>query len=338
MRNNIFILLAILIGCVSCDKNPYHRDVSDIQVEFQTIPFHTEVQRVGMDKDEEGFRVLQEKYGDFFKTYVADMGRLTEIPENRTELNILHTFIINKWIQELYRQSDSALQVNQKSIDEKMTNALKYFKYYFPEKNIPEFYTFITGVNYSMAIDSNIIAIGIDKYLGANNDFYNSMTIESYIKRNMIPEKIPADAMRALAESEFPNGFEEDYLLATMIQCGRYQYFVKCMLPDEPDTLLWGFTQQQLDFCERSEGEFWKYLISTENILFSSDYMTQKRFIDDGPFTVVFTKESPARVGQWIGFKIVESFMKNNPEITLRDLFSIQSSKEIMSKAKYNPK
>ena len=338
MKNNLFILLAILIGCVSCDKNPYHRDVSDIQVEFKTVPFHTEVQKVGMDNDEEGFRVLQEKYGDFLKTYIADVGRMTGVPENRTELNTLHTFIINKWIQELYHLSDSALQVNQKSMDEEMTNALKYFKYYFPEKVIPEFYTFITGVNYSMAIDSNIIAIGIDKYLGKDNDFYNSMTIESYIKRNMVPEKIPADAMRALAESEFPDGFEEDYLLATMIQCGRYQYFVKCMLPDEPDTLLWGFTQKQLEFCEKSEGEFWKYLISTENMLFSSDYMMQKRFIDDGPFTIVFTKESPARVGQWIGFKIVESFMKNNPDVSLSDLFAIKSSKEIMSKAKYNPK
>ncbi|MBP5582811.1 MAG: hypothetical protein J6X43_02505, partial [Bacteroidales bacterium] len=276
--------------------------------------------------------------GDFLKTYIADVGRMIGVPENRTELNTLHTFIINKWIQELYQLSDSALQVNQKSMDKEMTNALKYFKYYFPEKEIPEFYTFITGVNYSMAIDSNIIAIGIDKYLGKDNDFYNSMTIESYIKRNMVPEKIPADAMRALAESEFPDGFEEDYLLATMIQCGRYQYFVKCMLPDEPDTLLWGFTQKQLEFCEKSEGEFWKYLISTENMLFSSDYMMQKRFIDDGPFTIVFTKESPARVGQWIGFKIVESFMKNNPDVSLSDLFAIRSSKEIMSKAKYNPK
>ncbi|MBP5583457.1 MAG: hypothetical protein J6X43_05840, partial [Bacteroidales bacterium] len=64
MKNNLFILLAILIGCVSCDKNPYHRDVSDIQVEFKTVPFHTEVQKVGMDNDEEGFLVLQEKYGD----------------------------------------------------------------------------------------------------------------------------------------------------------------------------------------------------------------------------------------------------------------------------------
>lgn len=337
-KNFIYILVALALSCASCDKNPYHRNVSNIQVEFQTIPFHTDVEKVGMQKDEDGFRELQKKYGAFLDTYITDVGRLTGIPENRTELNTLHTFIINKWIQELYRLSDSTLQQNKPMLDKKITNALKYFKYYFPEKNIPEFYTFITGVNYSMAIDSNIIAIGIDKYLGSNNDFYNSMTIESYIKRNMNPEKIPADLMRALAESEFPNGFDEDYLLAIMLQHGRYQYFMKCMLPDEPDTLLWGFTAKQLDFCEKSEGEFWKYLISTDNLLFTTDYMTQKRFVEDGPFTAVFTKESPARVGQWIGFKIVESYMKNNPKATLEDLFSIRSSKEIMSKARYNPK
>ena len=66
--------------------------------------------------------------------------------------------------------------------------------------------------------------------------------------------------------------------------------------------------------------------------------MTQKRFVEDGPFTIVFTKDSPARVGQWIGFKIVESYMQNNPQTTLEELFSIRSSKEIMSKARYNPK
>ncbi|MBQ3677799.1 MAG: hypothetical protein II926_10630 [Bacteroidales bacterium] len=337
-KHFLYILVALALGCTSCDKNPYHKNVSNIQVEFQTIPFHSDVENVGMQNDENGFRELQEKYGAFLDTYITDVGRLTEIPENRTKLNILHTFIINKWIQELYHLSDSALQKNQPMLDKKITNALKYFKYYFPERNIPQFYTFITGVNYSMAIDSNVIAIGIDKYLGAKCDFYNSMSIESYIRRNMVPEKIPADLMRALAESEFPNAFDEDYLLATMIQHGRYQYFMKCMLPDEPDTLLWGFTAKQLDFCEKSEGEFWKYLISTENLLFSSDYMTQKRFVEDGPFTIVFTKDSPARVGQWIGFKIVESYMQNNPQTTLEELFSIRSSKEIMSKARYNPK
>jgi len=93
-----------------------------------------------------------------------------------------------------------------------------------------------------------------------------------------------------------------------------------------------------MEFCEKSEGEFWKYLISTDNLLFSTDYMVQKRFVDDGPFTSVFTKDSPARVGQWIGFKIIESFMQNNPDVTLEKLFSIKSSKEIINKSRYNPK
>lgn len=333
-----FIIFVSFFLIIACDKNPYHRDVSDIQVDFQTIPFHSDVRSVGMNKDSIGFRELQAKYGAFLQTYIADVGRTMQIPGTRSELEILHTFVINKWIQELYRLSDSTLQKHQSEIDEKMTDALKYYKYYFPDKNIPQFYTFITGVNYSMAIDSNVIAIGIDKYLGTKCDFYNSMRIESYIKRNMIPEKIPSDAMRALAESEFSDGFDEDYLLATMLQHGRYQYFVKCMLPDEPDSLLWGFTAKQMEFCEKSEGEFWKYLISTDNLLFSTDYMVQKRFVDDGPFTSVFTKDSPARVGQWIGFKIIESFMQNNPDVTLEKLFSIKSSKEIINKSRYNPK
>ena len=114
-------------------------------------------------------------------------------------------------------------------------------------------------------------------------------------------------------------------------------YFVKCMLPETPDTVLWGYTARQLEFCEKSEGEFWKYFVSTDNTLFSSDYMTIKRFIDDGPFTPVFTKESPGKIGQWIGFRIVESFMKKNPTVTLEELFAIESAQEIMRKSKYNP-
>nr|MCR4800021.1 hypothetical protein [Bacteroidales bacterium] len=146
----IFVSFFLIIAC---DKNPYHRDVSDIPVDFQTIPFHSDVRSVGMNKDSIGFRELQAKYGAFLKTYIADVGRTMQIPGTRSELEILHTFVINKWIQELYRLSDSTLQKHQSEIDEKMTDALKYYKYYFPDKKIPQFYTFITGVNYSMAID-----------------------------------------------------------------------------------------------------------------------------------------------------------------------------------------
>lgn len=339
MKNNVtLVAIAIIIGCISCDKNPYHKDVTGIDVNFQINPFHHEIEETALNPSAESYKKLYDIYGEFLNTYTTDIRRTMRIHDSISNLQVLQAFVSDKWIRELYHLSDSSLQKNKKTLDAKITNALQYYKYYFPEKPIPQFYTFITGVNYSMAIDSNIIAIGIDKYLGPSCSFYDSMTIESYIRRNMTPEKIPSDLMRALAECEFSTPFNEDYLLATMLQHGRYQYFVKCMLPDEPDTLLWGFTAAQLDFCEKSEGEFWKYLISTDNILFSTDFMVQKRFVEDGPFTPMFTKNSPARVGQWIGFKIIESFMKNNPDVSLEELLELTSSKEIMSKAKYNPK
>ncbi len=330
------VLIIAVVLFSACDKNPYHKKVSNIQVDFSIEQFHSDIQQLAKNYTIENQQKLQTKYGSFFNSYLADVQKHF-YPDLSID-SALIKFMDEKWTQELYQKSDSCFSKNEKAFNKKIRNALQYYKYYFPNKEIPNFYTFITGVNYSMAIDSNVIAIGIDKYLGANCDFYNSMTIESYIKRNMTPEKLPSDLMRALAEYDYPEMFDEDYLLAKMLQCGRYQYFVKCMLPDEPDSLLWGFTQQQMTFCEKSEGEFWKYLISTDNILFSTDYMVQKRFIDDGPFTIVFTKDSPARVGQWIGFKIVESFMQNNPNITIEELFSIKSAKEIMNKAKYNPK
>ena len=115
-----FIIFVSFFLIIACDKNPYHRDVSDIQVDFQTIPFHSDVLVVGMNNDSIGFQDLQAKYGAFLKTYIADVGRTMQIPGTRSELEILHTFVINKWIQELYRLSDSTLQKHLSEIDEKI--------------------------------------------------------------------------------------------------------------------------------------------------------------------------------------------------------------------------
>lgn len=333
-----FIFALVLLAFASCDRNPYHKPVSDISVSVEMMPFHTEIQDLGMNPTAQKYAVMQQKYGEFLSLYLQDIRRTMMIADTVSDVVVAQQFVRDEWMAELYRLGDSVLQANNSVLVKKITNAFQYYKYYFPNKDLPKLYTMISGVNYSMLIDSGCVAIGLDKYLGSKCAFYNSVNMESYIRRNLNPEKIPADLMRAVAEGEFPDAFDEDYLLSNMIQCGRYQYFMKCMLPDEPDTLLWGFTKKQLAFCEESEGEFWKFFIGTENLLFSTDRMVQKRFLDDGPFTVVFTKDSPARIGQWMGYKIVESYMKNNPQTTLEELFSIRSSKEIMSKAKYNPK
>jgi len=340
VKKNMFkfyFVSLISIACLlfSCSNNPYKRDVDSVNPTFIILPHQIHILELSKHYSAEKKQELATLYGPFFESYNVRIMKLP-ISSDTAYPRKLNELLNEDWIQELYSKTKEVFQ-DSLFVYKQLKPALQYYLYYFPKKQIPRFATFIGGVQYSVVIDSNLIAIGIDKYLGQNYDLYKDMEISSFVRRNMYKEKIAGDVMRAMAENEFPEPFSEQYLLAHMIQQGRYMYFVKCMLPETPDTVLWGYTARQLEFCEKSEGEFWKYFVSTDNTLFSSDYMTIKRFIDDGPFTPVFTKESPGKIGQWIGFRIVESFMKKNPTVTLEELFAIESAQEIMRKSKYNP-
>jgi uncharacterized protein YjaZ len=54
-------------------------------------------------------------------------------------------------------------------------------------------------------------------------------------------------------------------------------------------------------------------------------------------FYLEIDNESPGRVGQWIGWQIVRSFMENNPQVTVQELL-LMDAKQIFEKSKYKPK
>ncbi len=64
-----------------------------------------------------------------------------------------------------------------------------------------------------------------------------------------------------------------------------------------------------------------------------------KRFLDVAPFSKFYLEEdrqSPGRVGEWIGWQIVRSFMKHN-DVSLQALIK-SSPEDIFKKSKYKPK
>ena len=65
----------------------------------------------------------------------------------------------------------------------------------------------------------------------------------------------------------------------------------------------------------------WRYFIENE-IFYSDDPKLIPRFINPAPFSKFYLEidnESPGRVGAWIGWQIVRSYMKNN-EVSFADL------------------
>ena len=333
----IYVHTELCVGfmlCVSCSKNPFVRKVDHIPVSLTVIDFHKKIEHLSQTQSTEQTQALLQECGPFFESFNVRIMKLG-LSTDSAYFPKLADVMSKSWMKELYADVEQQYPDNA-HIQQELTNAFQYYMYYFPDFTPPRIASFISGLQYSIVIDEDMLAIGLDKYLGENYIGYIQAGIASFMRRGMHKERIPVDCMIALADAEFPYNFSDEFLLSYIIHHGRQMYLVRSVLPHVHDTVLWAYTEKQLDFCKKSENQFWKYLVS-ENTLYSSDYLTIKRFVEDGPFTHVFTKQSPGRVGQWIGYNIVASFMNKNPEISMEELFSIQDAQEIMNKARYRP-
>jgi hypothetical protein len=48
-------------------------------------------------------------------------------------------------------------------------------------------------------------------------------------------------------------------------------------------------------------------------------------------------KEAPGRTANWIGFQMVNSYMKRYPETTFEELIELQDAQALMDQSRYKP-
>ncbi|MFC2121301.1 gliding motility protein GldB, partial [Bacteroidota bacterium] len=221
--------------------------------------------------------------------------------------------------------------------------SFSFYKYYFPYRQLPDIYTFISGFNQSVVTDEKILGIGLDKYFGDTCDFYTRLAWPNYIKKNMQPEKIVSDCMKAWAFMEFDSGrpninqeIIKNNAINHMLFHGKIMYFLDAVLPYEEDSLKIGFSNNQLEWCQNNEAQMWDYLIENK-LLFSTELLTIRKLVEDAPFTSYFTDQSPGRAGVWIGWQIIKSYMKKN-NCSLEELMLENDYQKIMTISGYNPK
>jgi hypothetical protein len=253
--------------------------------------------------------------------------------------NGLVKFITAKLNNEVYGNTMKVFP-DLKNIEKELTLAFRNYRYYFPLKKIPGVFSYISGFNNSIIVGDSVLGIGLDKYLGSGSKYYPGLQIYKYQAAKMNPFNIVPDCMFGWASSEWnygEMGYQTDNVLTEMIHQGKLLYFVKCMLPEYDENLIFGFTAAQKKFCLNNENQMWQYLVE-QNLLFSSDQLTKRKLTGEAPFTSYFSKESPGRAAAWTGFRIIESFMINNRNTSLEDLMKNTDIQGILDKARYNPK
>jgi hypothetical protein len=332
----VIVLVLVMSGTSSCRRNHYRISTSGIEAQVSIKRLEQDLFSGSPNEIKTKVPFLKKKYNGFLQllSYVINIGSV----EDSTWSDDLVKFCTTK---ENYEVFESTMKVfpDIKKIEKDLTEAFKHYLYYFPAKKIPGVYSCITGFNNSIIIGDSALGIGLDRYLGSDCKYYPQLQLYKYQTAKMNPWNIVPDCMYAWASTEWDYktlGYNSDNVLSEMIHEGKLLYFVKCMLPEIKDNLIFGFSSDQMKFCLENENQMWQYLIEN-NLLFKTDQLTNRKLTGEAPFTSYFSKESPGRAAVWTGFRIVESYMIKTNNKNLEDLMRNTDIQGILDKARYNP-
>ncbi len=332
----IVVILLVIVQGTSCKRNPYKIDISSVNLVFEISRLEKDLFSISPDEIRESIPLLKEKYGSFLQlfSYVINAGDIND----PLFAEYLVEFCTDRQNNEVY---DATMKVfsDISTVEEELRNAFRHYLWYFPDSQVPSVFTCITGFNSSIIAGDSVLAIGLDRYLGADSEYYPLLQIYKYVAAKMTPEYIAPDCLYGWGASEWDFDemkYSSDNVITRMIHEGKIRYFMRCMMPELPDGKLFGFSPDQLKFCRNNEGEMWRYLM-TNDLLFRTDHLTIRKLTGEAPFTSYFTNESPGKAAVWTGFRIIESYMKKNPGVTLEGLMNDTDVQAMLEKARYNP-
>ena len=246
---------------------------------------------------------------------------------------------LNKMQDPIWREVYTEVQkkyANFEPVRQEFNELFKHIKNYFPKTKIPKVITLIGEMDYNAKTiyADSLVIVSLELYLGKDHKFYQ---FPNYLKQNFEERQIMPDAVSSFTYRNIPPSKDKSFL-SQMIFEGKQLYAKDLLLPEYSDAEKMGYTPEQIKWCEENEEYMWRYFMENE-MLYSLDPKLTTRFIAPAPFSKFYLEidnDSPGRVGAWIGWQMVRSYMKNN-KVTLSELLKIEA-KEIFEKSKYKPK
>lgn len=275
----------------------------------------------------------------FFETPPQDLGKLKLdfpffFPKGNDDRVWLEKMQNPLW-RELYTEVQKKY-ANFGAVQKELEVLFKNIKYNFPETKTPKVITVISEMDYNKKViyTDSLVIISLELYLGKEHKFYQ---FPKYLEQNFEQNQILPDVVSAFSIQKIAPVTNKN-LLSQMIYFGKQLYLKDVLLPEYNDADKMGYTPEQIKWCEENESYMWRYFIENE-MLYSDDQKLANRFINPAPFSKFYLEidnESPGRVGAWMGWQIVRSYLKNN-EVSVDQVLKT-NAKEIFEKSKYKPK
>ena len=323
-RIAVFLILIGLFGACCSDKKDAAESISLTRYDRDLTAFI-------QTNDTNAEKNFLDRYSIFHPLYVSEILHLS--PNDSSEKDALIQRLSQADMQILYRAADS-LCLDTSEIEKELSEAFSRYKKLMPDDTLPaQLYCHISGLQQQIVNIDTILSISIDHYLGGSFVPYHSIFNPYQLQRKEKVYIVP-DVLRVILYTRHPIPEKADVtLLGEMIYEGKIICCLQQILPDVVPEFLFGYTKEQLQWCQENEPIMWNTLLKQKD-LYSTDRFLISKYLSPAPFTAPFTQQSPGQAGRYIGWRIVSEYMRQTGN-ELPDLWKENNEMNILKTAKY---
>lgn len=327
-------LLVVGMFCGCGNKHQYiPKDIEAVEVEI--VRFDNAQLAVRPDSVKQDIEQLYANYELFMPIFVE--GILGLQTEDTAYLCEMYAQFLTDTVMGFAQTNTTAQELfaNVDSLQEALNTGFSRLHFLYPEWEIPTLYLFVSGFNSSVMYYEDIMGVGVDMYLGSDYPYYNQVVYD-YQKQTMRKACVAGDVLSMYLAYHISYNSKYNRLLEQMIFRGKQLFLLAQLLPNEPVWEVIGYSKEQWDWCEQYEQAIWNRIMQKRD-LFKTESNVLSSYMNDGPFTAEVTQDSPGRLGVWVGWRIVDSYMRNNKDVTLRELMNENDAQKILEQSYYKP-
>lgn len=261
--------------------------------------------------------------------------RRPEYPDDSVFIRELYQRFTNPHLDTLAAEVTNKFG-NLTGLREEFETAFSNIKYHYPNFQPPKIQTVISGLDTDMYVSDSLVIISLDFYLGKDAKY--RPRIYDYLLRKYDPDDIVPSVLLLYGISEQFNktDMNDKTVLADMVAYGKSFYFAKHMLPCVPDSTLIWYTAEEIRGARKNQDLIWARFIESE-VLFATSHKVKQDYLGERPITVQVGEKCPGRIGQWVGWQIVNSFEAMHPELTLPQIMENSDAQTLFKQSGYKP-
>lgn len=344
MMNKYILLVISALAIWSCGSDAVKApDVSQVEVDFDIIRLDQKVAAIDTNYVARGVDQLMHDYPSAAALYLGTLNPFTKSDNVDTISVGLREYLTNPFTQNL-QDTINILYGDLTDIKEDYTQAYKYLKHYFPEADIANIYMMNTVFNYQRFLfndddDSNALGVGLDLFLddypykriNPQNESFSEYLTRSFDKEHLVKKTMELNIDDLLGDA---NGTR---MIDQMIHNGKRLYMLDHILPETHDSIIMEYTTDQWNWVKDNELDMWSFFFDQE-LFYETNLMTINKYLTYRHTSPGMPSIAPGRTANYIGWKIVEAYMKRYPETTMQDLIGLIDAQKFLEKSKYKPR